>query len=53
MAYGKRLLTAQLKELMKSDKASIAQKIAIAKLIAEINNYNKSKQSSIKGLGRK
>jgi hypothetical protein len=52
MAYGKRLLTAQLKELMKSEKASIAQKIQIAKLIAEINDY-KPKQPSIKGLGRK
>lgn len=50
MAYGKRLLTTQLKELMKDSKASVAQKIKIAQLIAEINNYNKQKPN-IKGLG--
>jgi hypothetical protein len=53
VAYGKRLLTGQLKELMKDPKASISQKIQIAKLIAEINDYTKPKQPNLKGLGKK
>lgn len=45
--YGKRLLIQQLKSIMEDSKASIAQKLQAAKLIAEVQGWTNKKHKKI------